>query len=76
MRQSVEPSVDLLIATVRRTDEVARLLDSLASQSYRNFRAIVLDQNDDGRLDPVVERYLDAFSIEHVSCPQGAGAGR
>ena len=64
-------SIDLLIGTVGRTREVIRLFDSLASQSHRTFRAIVLDQNDDARLDPIVERYRTAFSIEHVRLPKG-----
>jgi glycosyltransferase involved in cell wall biosynthesis len=64
-------SIDLLIGTAGRTREVIRLFDSLASQSHRNFRAIVLDQNDDARLDPIVERYRTAFSIEHVQVPKG-----
>ncbi len=44
-------------------------MESLASQSYRSFRAIVLDQNDDDRLGAVVERYRDAFSLERLRLP-------
>ena len=64
-------SIDLLIGTVGRIREVVRLLDSLAGQSHTNFRAIVLDQNEDGRLDPIVDRYRAALSIEHVRLPKG-----
>jgi len=66
-----DASIDLLIGTIGRTREVVRLFDSLAGQSNGNFRAIVLDQNDDARLDPIVERYRTAFSIEHIRLPKG-----
>jgi glycosyltransferase involved in cell wall biosynthesis len=62
-------SVDLLVSTVRRREEVERLMASLASQSYRNFRAIILDQNDDDRLDPIVDRYREAFPLERIRVP-------
>jgi glycosyltransferase involved in cell wall biosynthesis len=70
-RKADELSVDLLVGTVGRTGEVVRLLDSLAGQGYRDFRVIVLDQNDDDRLDSIVERYRDAFPIEQVRVPAG-----
>jgi glycosyltransferase involved in cell wall biosynthesis len=66
-----DPSVDLLVGSVGRTYEVARLLETLAAQSYRNFRVIILDQNDDRRLDAIVERHRDALSIEQVRVPPG-----
>jgi GT2 family glycosyltransferase len=44
------PSFDLVVATVGRTDELVRLLDSLEAQDYERLRVIVVDQNDDERL--------------------------
>lgn len=48
------PSFDLIVATVGRVQELGRLLDSLETQQYKSLRVIVVDQNDDARLDPVL----------------------
>jgi GT2 family glycosyltransferase len=68
------PSFDLVVATVGRTDELARFLDSLAAQEYAAVRAIVVDQNEDGRLDEVVaERPL---RIDRIRGPLGLSRAR
>ena len=46
----------LILATVGRTSELNRLFDSLVAQTYRNFDVIVVDQNRDDRLEPVLQR--------------------
>ena len=48
------PSFDLVVATVGRAAELGRFLDSVAAQEYPHVRAIVVDQNDDDRLDTIV----------------------
>jgi GT2 family glycosyltransferase len=48
------PSFDLVVATVGRTNELARFLDSVEAQEYPHVRAIVVDQNDDDRIEAVV----------------------
>jgi GT2 family glycosyltransferase len=50
------PSFDLVVATVGRVDELARFLDSLDAQTFGEFRTIVVDQNGDDRLGPVLRR--------------------
>jgi glycosyltransferase involved in cell wall biosynthesis len=55
MRDAGPPRFDLIVATVGRVDELGRLLDSLEQQTHRNFRVLVVDQNDDDRLVPVLE---------------------
>jgi GT2 family glycosyltransferase len=50
MDESAAPSFDLVVATLgRRPDELARLLASLAAQTYRGFRVVVADQGDGDR---------------------------
>jgi GT2 family glycosyltransferase len=44
------PSFDLVVATVGRTEEPARLLASLERQTHQDFRVLVVDQNEDERL--------------------------
>jgi GT2 family glycosyltransferase len=50
------PSFDLVVATVGRVAEVERLLDSLAAQTHRTARVLLIDQNEDERLASVVEQ--------------------
>lgn len=50
------PGISLILATVGRTDELARLFASLATQTFRNYEVIVVDQNPDERLHPHLER--------------------
>jgi GT2 family glycosyltransferase len=58
------PSFDLVVATVGRAEELARFLDSLEAQTFRGFRAIVVDQNPDDRLEVVLARpELDVLRI-------------
>jgi GT2 family glycosyltransferase len=50
------PSFDLVVATVGRVSELGRLLDSLAAQTHRSFRVLVVDQNGDDRLAATLVR--------------------
>jgi glycosyltransferase involved in cell wall biosynthesis len=58
------PSFDLVVATVGRTHELARLLESLEAQEYEPLRVIVVDQNDDDRVAEIVRRR--GVPVEHV----------
>ncbi|HVL75549.1 MAG TPA: glycosyltransferase family A protein [Noviherbaspirillum sp.] len=61
------PDISLILATVGRTDELDRLFESLAAQTYPNFEVIAVDQNEDDRLLPHLERarYL-GIAVRHV----------
>lgn len=50
------PGISLVLATVGRTDELARLFASLTAQTYSNYEVIVVDQNSDDRLCAHLER--------------------
>lgn len=55
------------MATYGRVDEVSQCIDSLGRQSSRDFELIVVDQNPDDRLVPILvaaERY--GFPVLHV----------
>lgn len=66
----------LILATIDRVDEVKRFLVSLGEQTCRDFELIVVDQNLDDRLTPVLESYRNRFSILHLHKPQDRGASR
>lgn len=58
--------ISLILATINRTDEVARLLNSLSLQTYKNFELIIIDQNSDSKLNTLIEQYRNAFTIVHI----------
>jgi GT2 family glycosyltransferase len=68
------PSFDLVVATVGRSAELARFLDSVAAQHYAAVRAIVVDQNEDPRLDSVISER--PFRIERIRGPLGLSRAR
>jgi len=55
-RHAGKPAVSLIVATVGRTIELDTLFDSLAAQTCKDFDVIVVDQNQDERLFPRVQR--------------------
>jgi glycosyltransferase involved in cell wall biosynthesis len=61
------PDISLVLATVGRIQELDRLFDSLAAQTFTNFEVIVVDQNTDERLRAPLERarYL-GISVRHI----------
>ena len=69
-------TIDLILATVGRTDELTRFLRSLDAQTYRNFRLVVVDQNSDDRLVPILDGYKGAFPIRHLCAERGLSRAR
>jgi glycosyltransferase involved in cell wall biosynthesis len=63
------PAWDLVVCTVGRTAEPTRLLDSLTEQSHRAFRVVLVDQNADERLTPLLERHPDLDVLRLTSAP-------
>ncbi len=56
----------LAIPSLGRTDELGELLDGFAAQPFRDFEVILVDQNEDDRLNPIVARHAGSFPIRHV----------
>jgi GT2 family glycosyltransferase len=73
---SGRPAFDLVLATVGRTAEVARLFDSLVDQTYKRFRVILVDQNDDDRLERIVADHTDAIAIARTASQPGLSRAR
>jgi glycosyltransferase involved in cell wall biosynthesis len=65
----------LIVTTLGRTIELDRLLDSLDKQTYQKFEVIIVDQNSDERLGPIVARHPN-LTIRHVRSARGASLGR
>jgi glycosyltransferase involved in cell wall biosynthesis len=51
-------------------------LHFLNAQTYRNFELIVVDQNEDERLVPILSGYQHRFHILHMRAPRGLSRAR
>jgi GT2 family glycosyltransferase len=69
------PVLSLVVASLGRTDQVARLLHSLSAQTFRDFDVTVVDQNDDDRLAPVLAGDW-TFPVRRIHTPGERGASR
>jgi glycosyltransferase involved in cell wall biosynthesis len=70
------PKFDLLVATVGRTAELGRLIESLVHQPYRPLRLIVVDQNEDDRIGPVLSRLPEDVPSLRLSSKPGLSRAR
>lgn len=66
----------LILATKDRTSEVEEFLTSLKDQRYKNFQVIIIDQNKDGRLNPVVKTFKKNYEIIHLRSDPGLSKAR
>jgi glycosyltransferase involved in cell wall biosynthesis len=66
----------LIVCTVDRTAPLERLLHSLARQTDRDFEVVLVDQNEDGRLNAVIARFGSLMRIVHVKAPRGLSSSR
>ena len=69
------PALSLVVTTLGRVEQVERLFDSLAQQSFTDFDVLVVDQNDDNRLASICVRPWP-FRIERLHTPGERGASR
>jgi glycosyltransferase involved in cell wall biosynthesis len=74
------PTVSVNIAVKNRRALVARCLDALAEQTWRDFEVVVVDNGStDGTLDELRRRAADAttpYRLSVVSCAGSLGAAR
>jgi len=70
--------VSLITATYNRYSELIKLIDSLMIQSNKNFELIIIDQNPDELILPIVERAINAgIVITHIkTTKRGLSIGR
>lgn len=68
------PSFDLVVATVGRVSEFEGFLDSLEIQTYRGFRVVVVDQNEDDRLLEALGRR--SFDLMRLTSEPGLSRAR
>jgi glycosyltransferase involved in cell wall biosynthesis len=68
--------VSLIMATIRRTLELEKFLYHLARQTYRDFELIVVDQNEDNRIVPILQLYENQIPIVHIRSEKGISKSR
>jgi GT2 family glycosyltransferase len=66
---------DLVVATVDRTDDLAALLASLDAQTHRGFRVVVVDQNEDDRVEQVLDAH-PTLDVLRLRSPRGLSRAR
>jgi glycosyltransferase involved in cell wall biosynthesis len=66
----------LIVATVDRSHQLTRLLESLKAQTYQNFEVIVVDQNPPGFLAAVIAPFHSCLSILHLHSKLGLSLAR
>lgn len=70
------PAISLVVSTLGRTDTLERLLVSLSQQSMTDFEVIIVDQNKDGLLDPLMTRFTADPRFRHIRSGRGVSKGR
>jgi glycosyltransferase involved in cell wall biosynthesis len=65
----------LIVATVDRVTELNRLLDSLESQTLKDFEVIIVDQNHDDRSVPVIREHNE-LAVRHLRSVRGLSRAR
>ncbi|WP_068268336.1 glycosyltransferase family 2 protein [Caviibacter abscessus] len=58
--------ISLILPTLNRTDDLELFLDSLLSQTYKNFELIVIDQNKSNEIKEIIDKYLGKIEIKYI----------
>jgi glycosyltransferase involved in cell wall biosynthesis len=66
----------LVLGTLGRVRELHRFLESLDAQTSREFELIVVDQNDDNRILPVLKEFEGRFPLLHIRTTPGLSKAR
>lgn len=75
MASSELPSFDLIVATVDRVEQLERLFASLDRQTHRRFRLLLVDQNEDDRLDRLLSSH-SSLDVEQLRSARGLSRAR
>ncbi|WP_313918228.1 glycosyltransferase family 2 protein [Tahibacter sp.] len=68
--------ISLIVATVGRSAELERLLESLVLQAYPDLEVIVVDQNRDDRVLRTIKKWAGRLPIIHLVSDPGASRAR
>ncbi len=75
--EGVLPRFSLVVATLGRTVELSKLLETLAAQTDQDFEVLIMDQNAPGYLDAVLGPFRSRLDLRHLPIERrGACAAR
>ena len=63
------PSISICVPAYKRTDYIKRLLDSVATQTYKNFEVIITDDSPDSDIHKLCDSYTHLFELRYVKNP-------
>ena len=66
----------LIMGTLGRTREVGAFLASLRRQDHTDFELLIVDQNPDDRLAPLIDEYRQHFRVLHYRSAPGLSRAR
>jgi glycosyltransferase involved in cell wall biosynthesis len=69
------PLIDVIVPTRNRPDDLRRMLPTVAAQSHRNFRLVVVDQSDDPRPNADAMREFASDRMLHLPRTQKGKSG-
>ncbi|WP_281280891.1 glycosyltransferase family 2 protein [Robertmurraya kyonggiensis] len=64
------------MATINRMDVIEKFMNSLLAQEYKVFELIIVDQNDDNRLENLIEKYSNQMQIIYIKSVRGLSRAR
>ena len=62
----MENYFSLILCTIGRIEDVRQVLESFTKQGCNNFECIIVDQNPDDILGPIVDCYKSKITIKHI----------
>lgn len=62
----MNPKYSVVIPVYNRPDEVDELLQSLCSQTYRNFEVVVVEDGSAIPCKQVVDKYAEALDVHYL----------
>lgn len=68
--------ISLIVCTLGRRLELERALDSFTQQVQKTFEVIIVDQNPEGYLDEIVDRFSQRLNLRHVRSKLGLSRAR
>lgn len=58
--------VSLVMPTLNRYDDIDLLMQSFKRQTYKNFELIVIDQNDNNKVEEIVSKYKNDIVVKYI----------
>ena len=71
-----KPFLSVVIPVFNRPMDLSRALDSLSSQSEKNFEVIVVDDGSTENIKLVVEKYVESLNVELIRIDNSGGPAR